>query len=456
MERFDLVVIGSGSGNSLVTRDWDDKRVAIIDSGPFGGTCLNVGCIPTKMFVYAADVAVSARSAGRYGIDACVSQVRWADIRERVFQRIDPISAAGLDYRRHGPNTAAYVGRASFIGDRRLRVDLNDGGQAELAGDQVVIASGSHAVIPAAVGDSGVPYHTSDTIMRIEELPRRLVILGGGYIACEFAHVFEALGVEVSVVVRGTRLLRHLDGAISGEMTRLAGPRWDLRLGRRATAVRRRGVETEVDLDDGTSVCADALLVATGRRPSTADLDAPTGGVRLRLDGRVEVDEFGRTSAPGVWSLGDVSSSHQLKHVANHEARVVAHNLVHPDDLRAFDHRFVPFAVFTRPQIATVGSTEEQLQAAGTPYVAHTQAYGDTAYGWAMEDRTGFCKVLADPGSGLLLGVHILGYQASMLIQPAIQAMSLGTDAHTTARGQYWIHPSLTEVLENALLGLPL
>ena len=154
--------------------------------------------------------------------------------------------------------------------------------------------------------------------------------------------------------------------------------------------------------------------------------------------------------------MGDVSSDYQLKHVANHEARIVAHNLAHPGDLRSFDHRYVPSAVFTSPQIASVGLTEEQLKTQGRSYVTTTQAYGDTAYGWAMEDTTGVCKLIADRATGELLGAHLMGYQASNLIAPLIQGMSLGQSVQQMALGQYWIHPALTEVVENAVLGLGL
>jgi mycothione reductase len=152
--------------------------------------------------------------------------------------------------------------------------------------------------------------------------------------------------------------------------------------------------------------------------------------------------------------LGDVSSPYQLKHVANHEAKVVAHNLLHPDALRATDHRFVPSAVFTNPQIASVGLTEAQCRDQDLDYAVTIQHYGDVAYGWALEDTTGFCKVLAERGTGRLLGAHVMGPHASILIQPLIQAMSFGLSASDMARGQYWIHPALPELVENALLGL--
>jgi mycothione reductase len=178
--------------------------------------------------------------------------------------------------------------------------------------------------------------------------------------------------------------------------------------------------------------------------------------VRLHDDGRVRVDEYGRTTAPGVWALGDVSSEHQLKHVANAEARTIAHNLAHPDDLRVLPLDHVPAGIFTHPQIATVGLTQEECMAQGVPHTVSVQSYGDTAYGWAMEDTTGFCKVIADPATGLLLGAHLLGPDATSLIQPIVQAMAFGTPASLVARDPYWIHPAMAEVVENALLGLEL
>jgi mycothione reductase len=452
MAHFDLAIIGTGSGNSLITPDFEDKQVAIIEGGTFGGTCLNVGCIPTKMFVYAADVAHAITTSARFGIDATLDGVRWKDIRDRVFGRIDPISRSGQDYRVHGETTTVFLGRARFTGPRALEVSTGD----SLTADQVVIATGSHPVVPDVISESGVPFHTSDTVMRIEELPARMVILGGGYIAAEFAHVFSALGVHVTLVVRGTRLLRQLDSELGDRFTEIAAARWDVRLGSQVVRATGDDLSVRLDLADGSTVDADLLLVATGREPNTAELGLAEAGIATHGDGRVAVDCFGRTNVEGVWALGDVSSPYQLKHVANQEARTVAHNLAHPESLREVDHRHVPAAVFTHPQIASVGWTEDEVRAQRIPYACATQAYGDTAYGWAMEDTTGICKLVADPRTGLLLGAHLMGAQASSLIQPLIQGMSLGQTVRDMARGQYWIHPALSEVVENALLKLEL
>jgi mycothione reductase len=450
----DLIVIGSGSGNSFLDARFEHLDVALVEHGTFGGTCLNVGCIPTKMLVHPADVARSVARAGHLGIDATIDKVRWTDIRDRVFGRIDPISHAGRDYRAHRcRNITLLEGHARFTGPRQVHVE---GPDVTLTADRIVLAAGSRPGVPRVVAESSVPFHTSDTVMRIDALPEHLVILGSGYIAAEFAHVFSALGSAVSVVGRSEPMLRGQDETVSERFTALARRRWDVHLGAEPVRVTGDAAEVALDLADGTVVRGDLLLVATGRIPNGDRLDLPAGGIPTHPDGRVVVDEFQRTPADGVFALGDVSSRYQLKHVANHESKVVAHNLLHPDAPRRTDHRFVPSAVFTEPQIAAVGRTEQDCRAEYLDYAVKVQAYGDVAYGWAMEDDTGFCKVLAERGTGRLLGAHLMGPEASIVVQPLVQAMSFGLTAHEMATGQYWIHPALPELVENALLGLEL
>ncbi|MFF5988963.1 mycothione reductase [Prauserella flavalba] len=461
MPHYDLVIIGTGSGNSILDQRFADKKVAIVEKGVFGGTCLNVGCIPTKMFVHAADVAATPAAGARLGVDARLERVRWPEIRDRIFGRIDPIAAGGREYRiEHddNANVTVYEGEARFTGYKELTVAL-PGGPETLTADAFVLAAGGRAVAPDIPGLAETGYHTSDTIMRIDELPSRIVILGSGFIGAEFAHVFGSFGVEVTIVARSGALLRVEDDDVSRRFTELAAQRYDVRLNRRTTRVRRTATGVALDLEGpggAETVEADLLLVATGRHPNSDVLDVAKTGVTTLPSGHVEVDEYQRTKVDGIYALGDISSWYELKHVANHEARVVQHNLLHPDEPIAADHRFVPHAVFTSPQIASVGLTEQDAAARGVPYVTATQDYAGIAYGWAMEDTTSFAKLLADPETGQLIGAHIIGPQASTLIQPIVQAMSFGLDARSMARGQYWIHPAMPELIENALLNLPL
>lgn len=208
--------------------------------------------------------------------------------------------------------------------------------------------------------------------------------------------------------------------------------------------------------DGADKIEVDELLIAVGRTPNSDVLDLDATGVEVDHEGRVVVDEYQQTTVDGIYALGDVTTPHQLKHVANHEARVVKHNLLNPTDRIEADHRFVPHAVFSSPQIASVGLTEEEARERGIEYVVGRENYADIAYGWAMEDTSGFAKILADPKSGQIIGCHIIGPQASSVIQPVIQAMSFGLDAYSMARNQYWIHPAMSELIENALLHLEL
>jgi mycothione reductase len=458
VETYDVAIIGTGSGNGILDDRHADKRVAICEHGTFGGTCLNVGCIPTKMFVYAAEVAQTIREAARYGVDARIDAVRWDDIVSRVFGRIDPIGLSGEDYRSSAPNTDVYKQHTRFgpvqaDGRYLLRTDAGE----EFTADQVVIAAGSRPTVPPAILASNLDYHTSDTVMRIAELPEHLVIVGSGFVAAEFAHIFSSLGVRVTLVVRGATLLRHYDDTLCRRFTRIASSKWELRTHRNVVGGTNRDSGVALELDDGSTLNADLLLVATGRLSNADLLDAGQAGVDVE-DGRVVVDEYQRTSARGVFALGDVSSPHMLKHVANHEARVVQHNLLcdwdDTESMTVTDHRFVPSAVFTDPQLAAVGLTENQAIARGFDVSVAIEKYGHVAYGWAMEDTTGIVKLIAERNTGCLLGAHIMGHQASSIIQPLIQAMSFGLTAPQMARGQYWIHPALPEVVENALLGL--
>lgn len=464
---FDLIVIGSGSGNSILTPEWDGKKVAIIEAGVFGGTCLNMGCIPTKMYVYPSMLSWQAAAEGPpLGVETRFDGVHWAQLRNRIFGRIDPISIAGRDYRARAETVTLVEERVRFTGPKTLVTASG----TELSADQIVIAAGSHALLPDVPGIDLPQVHTSDTVMRIDDLPSRILIVGGGVIAAEFASVFAGFGSKVTQIVRGDALLRSMDAIISEKFTQAARRQWRLETDQQLQSI-SSGTDNAVQVQtmsrrgEGFNEEFDLVLIAIGRRASTAGLDVAAAGFDTASSGILRVDDFQRVLSsgapvPGVWALGDIANDYQLKHVANHEARVVAHNAAHPDDLRPANHHAVPEAVFSHPQIAAVGMTSAEAAAhaeqTGAVVVEYVQDFGSTAYGWAMEDRTSVAKVIAEKNSRRLLGAHIIGPEASMLIQPLIQAMALGTDLAEFARGQYWIHPALTEVVENAVLGLDL
>jgi mycothione reductase len=453
-EKYDLIIVGAGSGNSVISSEMDDWRIAIIERWLFGGTCLNRGCVPSKMLVYAADVAESAArdNSPVYGVTTHFESADWPAIVQRVFDRIDPVVEDGRRYRFGLPNVTVFENDAKFVGERTLEVD----GQT-ITADRIVIATGARSYIPDIHGIDEVPYHTSDTIMRAPHQPKHLLVLGGGFIAAELSHVFRSLGSRVTIINRGHRLLGAEDHDISQRYTELVADRFELVLGARVTRayMTAQGIGLRVATGQGEiTIEGDSLLVAAGRQPNGDQIDAKAAGIDVGPMGEIVVDDYGRTSAAGVWAMGDINGRYQLKHMANGEAKVVRHNLLHPDDLRKLDERPAPHAVFGSPQIGAVGLTEAQAESLDRRVSVISHPYGDTAYGWALEDTSGFCKLIGDPSTRTLLGAHIIGYQASMLVQLLVQGMHLGNTVDEMANGQVWIHPALPEVVEQALLKL--
>ncbi len=452
MRNFDLLIIGSGSGNSIIGPEHDDWQIAIAEHGVFGGTCLNVGCIPSKMFVYAAEIAELAQRGPELGVHTSFDRADWPVIRDRVFERIDPMAGDGRTYRMGLDHVTVFEETARFVGPRQIAV----GGEV-VSADRVVIAAGARVSIPDYPGLSEVGFQTSDTIMRVDEIPDRLLVIGAGYIAAELGNVFGSLGSRVTFVVRSDTFLRSEDDDVRMRFTEAYSHRFDVRCGTQVLAVREDGDEFVLEVSqsgDHYELRGDQLLVATGRVPNSDLLNVGAGGVEVDHQEYVVTDAQLRTSAEGVWALGDVTNPVQLKHVANHEARVVTNNITHPDDPIEVDHRFIPHAVFGHPQVASVGLTERDCRARGLAYVAHVQPYSSAAYGWAMEDTDSFVKVIADRSSRQLVGAHIIGPQASTLIQQLIQGMTFGRTVDEMARDQYYIHPALPEVIEQALLEL--
>ncbi|MBI4202578.1 MAG: mycothione reductase [Chloroflexi bacterium] len=454
MKTYDLIVIGSGSGLEVLAEGAErGMRVAVIDHGPFGGTCLTRGCIPSKMLIHVADVMETIRNAGRFGVKAEVRGVDWEFIQRRTFEEIDEESAGILEGNRAVPNMTVYTETARFTGPKTLAV-----GAEEVTAPTIVIAAGTRPAVPDIPGLADVSYHTSDTVMRLPEQPRRMVIVGGGYIAAEMAHFFGALGTEVTIVHRSGVMLRSEDEDIAEAFTRAYRHRFNVLLGTQVRRVSQGKGGILVEVSAGhleTTLECDALLVATGRVPNTDLLEVDKAGITLDARGFIQTDQYLEASVAGVWALGDIAGKYQLKHSANLEAAYAANNIFSPEDKLPVDYHAMPHGVFASPQVAGVGLTEEECRAGGKEYTAGTASYGDTAYGQAIEDREGFAKVLADPHTGDILGCHIIGTHATTLIQEAANAMRQHLTVEAITQGIY-VHPALPEVVQRAFGALPM
>ena len=465
MEEFDFMVIGSGSGLDVANVAANQgQSVAIVEKGPLGGTCLNRGCIPSKLLLYHADVLETIERADEFKIDATVEDVDFAEIVREVNEAV----SGDAESIRRGLTSSAkhdlFDGEARFVDEKTVEISGGEDDGARLSAETVLIAAGTRPAVPPIDGIEDVDYLTSTEALQLETPPDHLVIVGGGYIAAELGHFFETFGSDVTIVGRRPNLLPEADEQVAAAFTDRYAERFTLHTGHAATAVSQSNGEVTVEAqpyeygedagivegEDGVSVTGDELLVAAGRVPNTDVLNVEATGVETDERGFVETDEYLQTTAEGVWALGDIVGEYLLKHSANHEARTAALNIF-GDELHPVDYSAMPFAVFASPEVAGVGALEEDLQSDGRDYAVNTYQYGDTARGDAMK-ADGFVKVLIDP-SGEILGCHIIGPEASTLIQEVVVAMKSGSGTVQDIRDAVHIHPALPEVVQRAFSG---
>jgi dihydrolipoamide dehydrogenase len=462
MNEVEFLVVGSGSGldvaNAAANRG---QSVAVVEKGPLGGTCLNRGCIPSKQLLYHADVLETVERAGEFGIDAEVNGVEFAEIVRKVNADVD--SESIRDGLRSSSRHDLYEGEGRFVGDRTVEVVSGPDEGTRIRAETVLIAAGTRPARPDIDGIDDVGYLTSTEALRLETPPDRLVVVGGGYIAAELGHFFGTFGSDVSIIGRRPTLLPEADEEIAEAFTERYADRFTVHTGHAATAVSERdgtvtveakpyeyGDEGGVRDEDGVTVTGDELLVAAGRTPNTDLLNLDATGVGTDDRGFVETDEYLRTAADGVWALGDIVGEYLLKHSANHEARAVAQNLF-GDDLEPVDYSAMPFAVFASPEVAGVGAREDELRAAGREYATRTYRFDQTARGDAMK-ADGFLKAIIDL-DGEILGCHIMGPEASDLIQEVVVAMTAGSGTVQDIRDAVHIHPALSEVVQRGFSG---
>ncbi|WP_424016364.1 dihydrolipoyl dehydrogenase (plasmid) [Halorientalis pallida] len=465
MKDYDFLVVGSGSGLEVANvAARQGQSVAVVEKGPLGGTCLNRGCIPSKHLLYHADVLETIKRADEFDIEATVDEVAFADIVRTVNKEVGE-DAEGI---RRGLESSdqhdLYDGEGRFVDDRTIEIASGDDEGARLRAETVLIAAGTRPAVPAIDGIEDVPYLTSREALQLKDPPEHLMIVGGGYIAAELAHFFGTFGSDVTIVGRRPNLLPQADTEVAEAVTDMYAEHFTVFTGHAATAVSADDDGVTVDArpyeygDDGglvgdaegVTVTGDELLIAAGRTPNTDTLRLDRTGIETDEQGFVETDEYLRTTVDGVWALGDIAGEYLLKHSANHEARAVARNMF-GSDLEPVDYTAMPFAVFGSPEVAGVGAREDELREANRKYATNTYEFADTARGDAM-NAPGFVKVIIDP-EGEILGCHIVGPDASTLIQEVVVAMKAGTGTVRDIRESIHIHPALPEVVQRAFSG---
>ncbi|AKG53323.1 hypothetical protein DGWBC_0646 [Dehalogenimonas sp. WBC-2] len=452
MKEYDVIVIGSGAGLDILDVAVEHGlKSALIDKGPAGGTCLNVGCIPSKMLIFPADRITEIREAAKLGIAAEIKYIDFGVIMRRMHKVVDTDRKQIKKYLSESKELDFYDETAEFIGEYMLKV-----GSETIKASQIYIATGTRPDIPPLQGLGKVDYLTNETLLKLTALPKSLVIIGGGYIGMEYAHFFEAMATEVTVLEMGPRLLPAEEPEISATLQRA--------LARRMTIHTHSVAESVEQTPDGIVITfkhlatgqvsrlkAEKLLMATGRRSNADLLRVEKCGIKKDKHGFIRVNSQMETNKKGIYAIGDANGIEAFTHTAHAEAAVAAANGIHGQRKR-MNYHASPHAVFTHPQVASVGLTEEEAVKKYKIMVGRAD-FGDTALGTAMMEDEGFVKIILEQTSGKILGGHIIGPWASVLIQEIVNAMASGGGRDGIASGIH-IHPALSEVVIKALFNV--
>ena len=449
MKEYGLIVVGSGAGMNVIDSALQRSlKVALVEEGPLGGTCLNRGCIPSKVLVHVADAIREAEQASKIGVDIRVGKVDFPAIKKRMWDIVLP----GRHEIEHGVKQVRdldlYPVVGNFVSDYTMQV-----GAETIRAPKVVIASGARAQVPHVPGLDKVKYHTYRTVFDIEQQPESIVIMGGGYIGCEFAHFFSAIGTRVTLVGRNPVLLPHEEPETSALVKKRLSAHVDVHTATDTLRVDGRDGRIAVTIRDPAeagerTVEAEQLLVATGVRSNSDWLKPELTGVKTDPKGWIQTNQFLETSKPGIYALGDALGRNMYRHTANYEASVVRTNMFGERKV-ALDLHAVPHAVFTDPQVGMVGMTEEEAKQ-GRKVLVGASKYYDTAMGYADSDEDAFVKVIVEYPSMKILGGTVVGPQAALLVQQIVGLMNSENQTYAPLARSQIIHPTLSEALASA------
>jgi mycothione reductase len=450
MEKYDLVVIGSGAGMNVASPAVESgMKVALVEHGSMGGTCLNTGCIPSKVLIYAADVIRELEEAASIGVHASVASVDFP----LIMRRMRSFVSADREQMQQGVSMVEslrwYRDTGEFVGDYELRV-----GQETITAPKIVIASGARALVPPIDGLEEMGYLDHVSVLDLESFPESLIIIGGGYIACEYGHFFSALGTRVTILEMMPRLLLGEDPEISEVVRRRFSRYADVHLGHKVVKVEMKDGLKAVTAQDSESgeerqFTAEEVMLAAGVRSNSDLLKPEQTGVETDERGWIVVDPYLETTKPNIWALGDATGKFMFRHTANYEAEIVSINAL-SEHRHQVDYHAVPHAVYGFPQVGAVGLTEAQAKEVGYEILVGRASYMDVTKGYAMNEEDGLVKVVVEQRTGKILGCHIVGPHAAILVQQVVYLMNAGDQDYIPLADSQIIHPSLSEVVINA------
>ncbi|MCB2199071.1 mercuric reductase [bacterium] len=453
-EHFDDIVIGTGQAGKPLAIELAGKgrHTAIIEKGAVGGTCVNVGCTPTKTMVASARNAWLARRGAEFGVKTGDVTVSMEQVRARKRAIVHSFSAGGKKSLETTKNLELIRGTARFLEARTLQIELQDGSIRELVAKRIFINTGNKTLIPPIPGLNKIRYLDSTSIMELEEVPERLVVLGGGYIGLEFGQMFRRFGSEVVILQRGSQLLMREDEDIAEEVTSiLREDGLDVRLNSDVKAVEQsdEGGIRVLFVKDGINhfVEGSHLLVAVGRTPNTKELDLPSAGIVTDSRGAIRVNEQLETSVAGVYALGDVKGGPAFTHIAYDDYRILRSNLLE-GGRRTTNDRVLPYTVFIDPQLARVGISEREALASNLPVRIQRMKMSHVAMALERDEARGLMKVIVHKETGHILGFAVVGAEGGELMS-TVQVAMMGNLPYTTLRDAVFTHPSFAESLNN-------
>jgi len=443
---FDALVLGAGQAGPPLAIELANagQKVALVERKDFGGTCVNTGCIPTKTLLANARVAHMARRAGDYGVSTGVVAVDMKKVKARKDQ-VSGSSREGVEKSlRTTPNCSVYTGHARFVAERAIEVDGK-----QLSADRIFVNVGGRATVPLIDGLESVSYLTNSSMMDVDFLPPHLVIVGGSYVAIEFAQMYRRFGSQVTILQRGPRLVTREDEDVSKAMLELlVAEQIDVRLDVQQIAVRNSGaaIVVQTTTRDGKSdLAASHLLLAAGRMPNTDDLGLENTSIQRDEHGYVVVDDSLQTSVADVWALGDCNGRGAFTHTSYNDYEIVAANLLRGESRRVSD-RIVTSAVFTDPPLARVGMTEADIRKANKRALVGTRPMARVGRAFERGETRGFMKVFVDADTKLILGACFLGIEADEAIHCVTDVMYSG-QPYTTITHAVHIHPTVSELI---------
>lgn len=450
MKKYDVIVIGSGCGMIVVEaaakKGW---KVALVEDSYIGGTCLNTGCVPSKMIISPADAINEIARSKRLGVNASVDSIDFKKIVERASSTVTGYRNKLKRNVQRMEGVDLYEGIAKFSSDYVIDVEGE-----QITAPRIIIACGTHPFVPdkSLIGEEG--FFTSDNLLDIKEVPKSLIIAGGGYIACEYAHLFSSFGTQVVVLEKGDRLLDREEPEVSRLIEKTLGNSVKICTRTKLEGVQKEGAEWIVNTvsigDEVTGeLRAGQVLMALGRSSNAKNLNLHNTSIETDNKQFIIVDSYLETAVPGIYAIGDVNGKHMFRHAADYEAEIVSRNMFLTDAERSkkakTNYIAMPRAIFTRPQVAGVGLTESEAKKFFKA-TSKTTYYNETVKGEAMLEREGFVKAICNDDNGQILGCHIAGPHASVLIQEVVNVMANNGTASTIKRCVH-IHPALTEIV---------